>query len=107
MTSSFRDSDISDILFVKLAYDTIDSIIASLVIPVAQRVRISVQVLQSTNSSGSTSKHLAWMTSLDRLGVDGHDRPRSKAESNLFLTVVCNQVGLELDRVFVVRRLGF
>jgi len=47
------------------------------------------------------------MTGLDCLGVDGDDRSRSKTKRNLFLTVVRDQVGLELDRVFVVRRLGF
>jgi len=99
--------EISDILVVKLAYDPIDSIIASFVIPVAQRVRVSVQVLQSANSSASTGEHLACMNGLDCLGVDGDDRSRSKTKRNLFLTVVRDQVGLELDRVFVVRRLGF
>jgi len=107
MTSLFESGIESDLLFVELAYDTIDSIVASLVISITERVRIPVQVLQSTDSSAGTGEHLAGMTSLDRPGVDGNNRTRSKTESNFFLTVVCDQVGLELDRIFVVSRLGF
>lgn len=88
----------SDSLGVHLPDDPIDGIIARLVIPITQSVPIPIQILHGRQRLARPRRR----GQTGSLGFDGHDGTRCETEGELFLTVVRDQVGFELARVFVV-----